>query len=60
MSFTEPNGTAIEAADVPLIVRGRRNPARAACAPTAQQAGMGPRRFSALVAFARGRDHLKI
>lgn len=56
MSLTEANGTAFDAE--PLIVRGRRNPARAVCAPTALQTGMGPRRFSALVAFAQRRDHL--
>ncbi len=41
MSLTEANGTALGPEDVPLIVRGRRNLGRTACASTILQAGMG-------------------
>ena len=42
MSLTEANGPALGLEDVPLIVRGRRNPARATFATTALQAGTVP------------------
>lgn len=58
MSPTEANGPDLCAEDVPLIVRGRRNPAPPACASTTLKAVMGPLRFSALVAFVRRREHL--